>query len=175
MSCLFNSLEYFLNIASKDIRSKNCDFLENNNKIFDGIETKDLLELESDNYVKKMRKNSTWCCAIEIKTVCNIWNLKIIVSNIRRGDKLNSQIQFIPTNGINKLTKKINITWNCFHYEPVINDVIDGEKNIIVNKLNILNNLKNINYKSKKHSKKYKIYQNCFKTDCKSKLLQNRL
>ena len=60
MSCLFDSLEYFLNIPSKDVRSKICDFLENNQKIFDSMETKDLLELESNNYVKKMRKKSNF-------------------------------------------------------------------------------------------------------------------
>ena len=163
MSCLFNSLEYFLNITSSEIRSKICDFLENNKKIFDGIDTKDLLELESDNYVKKMRKNSTWGGAIEIKTACNIWNLEIIVCNIRNGDKNgdknDSQIQFIPNNGIDRLTKKIYITWNGFHYEPVRNKQNKDNKNInIHNSLNIDSNDSNkINHKNKKHKKKYEI------------------
>ena len=159
MSCLFNSLVYFLNIKSSEIRSKICDFLENNNKIFDRIDTKDLLELESDNYVKKMRKNSTWGGAIEIKAACNIWNLEIIVCNIRNGDRNDSQIQFIPNNGVNSLTKKIYITWNGFHYEPVRNNQNKNNKNInIHNSLNIDSN--KINHKNKKHQKKYEILNN---------------
>ena len=157
MSCLFNSLEYFLNIKSSEIRSKICDFLENNNKIFDGIDTKDLLEIESDNYVKKMRKNSTWGGAIEIKAACNIWNLEIIVCNIRNGDRNDSQIEFIPNNGLNSLTKKIYITWNGFHYEPVRNNQNKDNKNInIHNSLNIDSNDSNKKHqKNKKYQKKY--------------------
>jgi hypothetical protein len=160
MSCLFDSLEYFLNIPSIEIRSKICDFLENNKKLFDSIETKDLLELESDNYVKKMRKNSTWGGAIEIKAACNIWNLEIIVCNIRshdKDDKNNSQIQFIPNDGINDLTKKIYITWNGIHYEPVRNKLNKDKKKNIGNEQNNNSN-KFDNYK--KSPKKYKIINN---------------
>ena len=119
MSCLFDSLGYFLNIKSNKIRSIICDYLEKDNKLFDDIKTKDLLLLESKNYIKFMRKSSTWGGAIEIKSACNIWNLKIIVKNIRTDGKKKSRIKFIPTNGINSLTKKIKLLWNGIHYEPV--------------------------------------------------------
>jgi hypothetical protein len=158
MSCLFNSLEYFLELSSKDIRSKICDYLDNNKKLFDGVDTKDLLELESDNYVKKMRKNSTWGGAIEIKAACNIWNLEIIVYNIRNDDKNNSEIQFIPNNGIDVTTKKICLTWNGFHYEPVTNIQSKFNKKKKNNE-NMINNNDDNKYenKDKKKSKKYEI------------------
>lgn len=164
MSCLFISLEYFLELSSKDIRSKICDYLDNNKKIFDGMDTKDLLELESDNYVKKMRKNSTWGGAIEIKAACNIWNLEIIVYNIRNDDKNNSQIQFIPNNGIDLTTKKIYLTWNGFHYEPVTNIKSKFNKKKIYEENT--DNYKDNYYenkdknKDKKKSKKYEIIKN---------------
>lgn len=164
MSCLFNSLEYFLQIPSKEIREKICDYLDNNNVIFDGIETKELLLMESDNYINEMRKTSTWGGAIEIKAACNIWNLEIIVYNIRNmyqidTNKNNSQIQFIPNGEINNSIKKIYLTWNGFHYEPVK----DNLKKIEINKNNNLHNqnkldkiIKNRHQFKNKKNKKYK-------------------
>ena len=66
MSCLFDSLEYFLQISSNDIRSKICDYLTEDNQLIDGMNTKKLLLLESKNYIRNMRKKSTWGGAIEI-------------------------------------------------------------------------------------------------------------
>ena len=98
MSCLFNSLSYFINDkSSKDIRNIICDYLENN------------------NYIKNMRQTSTWGGAIEIQCACNIWNLKIIVHNIRERNAKN--IEFIPLN--RNFNKIIEITWNGGHYEPI--------------------------------------------------------
>lgn len=116
MSCLFNSLNYFLKEDSQKIRQKICDYLENNNKLIDGIDTKTILKMENKkNYIKNMRQPSTWGGAIEIQVACNLWNMKIIVHNIR--DKNNKKIEFIP---INKHFKKvIEITWNGGHYEPI--------------------------------------------------------
>ncbi len=141
MSCLFDSLEYFLQIPSNQIRSIICNYLEKGGKIVDGMKTKDLLLLESTNYIYEMRKNSTWGGAIEIKAACNIWNIKIIVNNIRKSEsKTNSQIEFIPMKGLNSKTRTINLTWNGFHYEPVrTNNNIDTR---FVNKLDKLIKLK---------------------------------
>ena len=50
MSCLFNSMSYFLKEDSNIIRQKICDYLENNDKIMDGIETKEILSMDSNNY-----------------------------------------------------------------------------------------------------------------------------
>ena len=71
-----------------------------------------------------MRKDNTWGGAIEIKSACNIWNLKIVVKNTRDNVNNNvenkSKIRFIPTYGKNSSTRKIYIMWNGVHYEPII-------------------------------------------------------
>ena len=46
MSCLFNSLSYFIKESSCQIRQKICDYLQSNLPIMDGIETSCVLELE---------------------------------------------------------------------------------------------------------------------------------
>lgn len=143
MSCLFDSLEYFLHIPSNKIRSEICDYLSEDNQLFDGMSTIDLLLLESKNYIQEMRKDNTWGSAIEIKSACNIWNIKIIIIDIRKIEKKN-QIKFIPFNGINLLTKKIKLTWNGFHYEPVKNNDKTIKNNPIImsgkKKYEIINN-----------------------------------
>jgi hypothetical protein len=118
MSCLFNSLSYFINEDSFKIRQKICDYLQENKPIIDGIETCEILKFESNNtntYVTNMRSTSTWGGAIEIQAACNIWNLQINVSNYR--DRNNRIIQFIPLK-IN-YEKTINIYWTGGHYEPI--------------------------------------------------------
>jgi hypothetical protein len=114
MSCLFNSISHFISENSGDARKKICDYLESNNDIMEGIQTKDVLNMESTNYIESMRNTSTWGGAIEIQAACNIWNMSIIVHNIRDN---NRKITFLPIrSGVNKT---INITWNGGHYEPI--------------------------------------------------------
>ena len=86
MSCLFNSLSYFINENSNDIRQKICDYLQKNLSIIDGIETSQVLELDNNsasNYITNMRSSSTWGGAIEIQVACNIWKISINVKNFR--------------------------------------------------------------------------------------------
>jgi len=118
MSCLFNSLSYFVNEDSYKIRQTICDYLQENKSIIDGLETRDVLTIESintDTYITNMRQTSTWGGAIEIQCACNIWNLQINVSNYR--DAGNRIIEFVPING--NITNTINIYWNGGHYEPI--------------------------------------------------------
>ena len=115
MSCLFNSLSYFIKEDSFNCRQQICDYLENNNIIIDGIQTKDVLLMESTNYIENMRKTSTWGGAIEIQAACNIWNMSVIVHDIRNSRK--DKITFIPLNST--VNKTINITWSGGHYEPI--------------------------------------------------------
>lgn len=116
MSCLFNSLQYFIkNKNSHEIRNIICDYLENNNKIIEDIDTLSILKMENKNYIRNMRKTSTWGGAIEIQAACNIWKFKIIVHNIRESN--GRTIEFIPLN--KNFNKIIHITWNGGHYEPI--------------------------------------------------------
>jgi len=117
MSCLFNSLSYFLDEDTNTIRQTICDYLGSNKPIMDGIETKQILLLsDGDNYVNHMRRTSTWGGAIEIQAACNIWNMDINVINIR-DNTIKKIIEFKPVCG--ESLKQITITWNGGHYEPV--------------------------------------------------------
>ena len=120
MSCLFNSLQYFIQEDSLQIRNKICDYLQENKPIIDGLETAEVLKFENNNvnhYISKMRSPSTWGGAIEIQAACNIWSIKINVSNYR--DAGNRIIEFIPLHG--NFEKTIGIYWNGGHYEPIRN------------------------------------------------------
>ena len=120
MSCLFDSISYFLKINGYNVRQKICDYLQQNNKIIDGLDTNYILSLEhnsSENYISKMRLIHTWGGAIEIQCACNIWGLCINVKNYR--DNNNRTIEFIPLN--NSYNKTIYVYWNGGHYEPITN------------------------------------------------------
>lgn len=115
MSCLFNSISYYVPESSNDIRQKICDYLQQNSKIMDGMETSDIINLELPNYVENMRKQSTWGGAIEIQCACNIWKIRVLVEDVRRQMK-HTVIEFIPINNIYE--KTINLKWSGGHYEP---------------------------------------------------------
>jgi hypothetical protein len=119
MSCLFISLDYFIKENSYIVRQKICDYLENNNTIIEGLDTKIILDMENTNYVTSMRNPSTWGGAIEIQAACNIWNLRIIVKDIRQNNIHNNVIEFIPIN--NCYERSISIEWSGGHYEPLRN------------------------------------------------------
>ena len=115
MSCLFNSLSYFFKEDSQVIRNKICDYLQQNQPIMDGIETRDILQMEERNYVQNMRKPSTWGGAIEIQVACILWNVQIHVSNYR--DHNAKKIIFVPLN--HPTNQYIELYWTGGHYEPI--------------------------------------------------------
>lgn len=123
MSCLFNSMSYFFKKSSYDIRQSICNYLQENKPIIDGLDTHFILSLDhssAENYISRMRNTSTWGGAIEIQAACNIWNVQIIVHNIR--DRNGNKINFLPIDSSNNNSNTINITWSGGHYEPVRNN-----------------------------------------------------
>ena len=46
MSCLFDSLSYFINLDSKNIRQNICNYLESNNSLIEGLDTSVILSLD---------------------------------------------------------------------------------------------------------------------------------
>jgi len=116
MSCLFNSLSFFIKDDSFKIRQTICDYLDENKPIIDGLDTKEILKYENDNYIQNMRNTSTWGGAIEIQCACNIWNVRIIVLNNR--DTGNRSIEFIQLSGQYGWT--IYLHWTGGHYEPLL-------------------------------------------------------
>ncbi len=115
MSCLFHSLSYFLPYNSNDLRQNICNYLQENKPIIEGLDTKMILDMERKNYIHHMRNTSTWGGAIEIQVACNLYNVKIIVKDIRHQQGKN--IEFIPLH--KKIEREICITWNGGHYEPL--------------------------------------------------------
>ena len=115
MSCLFNSLSYFIPENNYNIRQKICDYLEENKPIIEGLDTQFILDLENPNYIRDMRNTSTWGGAIEIQAASSIWSLRIIVKNYRNND--GKDIEFIPLN--QNYQKTIQVYWTGGHYEPI--------------------------------------------------------
>ena len=128
MSCLFNSLSHFIapQTDPQAIRQRICDYLQSNSPIIDGMATHDVLQLDSfntpDQYIGAMRSPSTWGGAIEIQAACNIWNARIVVHDIRKGNIQGQKqsIEFLPisTDTINVADKTFELEWSGGHYEP---------------------------------------------------------
>ena len=117
MSCLFDSLSYFIKEDSFKIRQMICDYLQENKPIIEGLETSEILKFENQDYIANMRLISTCGGGIEIQCACNIWNIQINVENYRENN--NKKMEFIPLHGNSE--KIINIFWNGGHYEPIKN------------------------------------------------------
>jgi len=126
MSCLFNSMSHFIKEdgGPSGIRQRICDYLEKNLPILEGMETRDVLQLEAPtaaHYISNMRHSSTWGGAIEIQCACNIWNAQIIVHDIR-GHNFgnNNKIEFVPLKSVNTQphSLELHLEWSGGHYEP---------------------------------------------------------
>ena len=119
MSCLFNSLNYFItDHNSSQIRNKICDYLQENKPIMDGLDTQTILSFENpvpSKYIENMRLMSTWGGGIEIQAACNIWKFRILVNNHRNPGS--PDIEFLPVSSV--YNKTIQIYWNGGHYEPI--------------------------------------------------------
>ena len=134
MSCLFNSLSHFIapQTDPQAIRHRICDYLHANLPIIDGMATHDVLQMDSkttDQYISAMRSPCTWGGAIEIQAACNIWNARIVVHDIRKGNIQGQKqsIEFLPistdtinaTNATNSPDKTFTLEWSGGHYEPI--------------------------------------------------------
>jgi len=118
MSCLFNSMSHFLPLSSDQIRSDICGYLAADHPLIDGIETRQILELDAGaNYINKMRNPRTWGGAIEIQAACNLWRLRIVVRNICTRDRTRPSIEFLPVTA--SFDRTIELEWSGGHYEPV--------------------------------------------------------
>ena len=126
MSCLFNSLSHFIpQTDPQTIRQRICDYLQANSPIIDGMDTHEVLQLDSpnssepDQYIGAMRIPSTWGGAIEIQAACNIWSVRIIVHDIRGGGQGQGHtlIEFLPVATV-AIDKTFELEWSGGHYEP---------------------------------------------------------
>jgi hypothetical protein len=118
MSCLFQSLSYFIkNLDENQLRKEICDYLEKNPKIFEDFQLNELTiitdNMNLSQYISHMRNPSTWGSALELKCFCNIYNVVVIVHYRNR------QIEFLPNSNTNNPIGKINIGYTGNHYFPI--------------------------------------------------------
>lgn len=122
MSCLFDSLSYFIDGTPDELRQYIADYLEDGGEIIDGMDTSTVLALDTDHgngdpasYIRKMRRSSTWGGGVELIAASTIWDLKILVHNIR--DRDGEVIEFLPLNAAP--VGEIALEWNGSHYTAI--------------------------------------------------------
>ena len=119
MSCLFNSLSYFLdNMNGSQLRKIIVDNMSRDPIIIESkLKVSNIIKYEFrnmtlKNYIKKMSLSSEWGGAVEIKVFCELFHYKVNVIVLRT----RKTIEFIPENNIKR---EVTITWNGSHYEPI--------------------------------------------------------
>lgn len=119
MSCLFDSLSYYIDATPDQLRQYIADYLEDNGDVIDGMDTRDVLAMDPDHgggdaeaYIRKMRRSSTWGGSIELAAASEIFRLIIRVHNIR--DRDGEVIEFLPVHG--KPVGVAEISWSGNHY-----------------------------------------------------------
>jgi hypothetical protein len=118
MSCLFDSLSFFVKRPSSEIRNEICDYLEKDPLLMDDVLASKIIEVESgktlQEYVALMRHTSTQGGAIEINVFIKLWKLSVFVFS----QPTHRWIEFInpddPTN-------IIRLVWFGNHYAPITN------------------------------------------------------
>ena len=124
MSCLYNSLARLHHgMNASQLRQTLCDYLLTN-PILGSMHAADSIKYDNNNmdislrdYVNRMRNNSEWGGAIEIKAYCDLYNRNVTVRSIPN----NKNIEFISENKATVLDK---IYWTGNHYEPVSSTLI---------------------------------------------------
>ena len=124
MSCLFQSLSAFIqNTDAAMLRHIIADYLEKNPVLYDEIKMADIVAWEEgspslQHYVARMRMQSTWGGAIEIKAFCDMFHVCVDVVVLR--DR--KSIRFEPSTpppSFDSEKRVFSITWNGYHYEPL--------------------------------------------------------
>lgn len=115
MSCLFDSLGYFLKLNGSFVRQEICNYLESNNPIIKDLDTKLILDLEDSSYIQKMRRQNVWGGSNEILAACNIWKIKV---NVFINNEKTKKIEMLPIDG--NYIKIVNLIWKGNHYDPVL-------------------------------------------------------
>lgn len=82
MSCLFDSLSFFTQHNSRELRTKVVSYLSTNPVLMNDATFEEIMKWEeSDNgrYLQSMDLDSTWGGAIEIKAFVNLFNVNVFV------------------------------------------------------------------------------------------------
>ena len=123
MSCLFQSLSSYVSHQDySKLRQDICDFLETNPNILDDMPLDKVVELDNisiNDYIKHMRNNATWGGAIEIKSFCEMYQVNVIVINIRNNSQDKDSSKEIKFTSSKPSNRWVGITWSGGHFEPI--------------------------------------------------------
>ena len=61
------------------VRNEICTYLEENNSIIEGLNTKNILDLDRNKYIESMRNTTTSGGGIEIVAASNIYKIRICI------------------------------------------------------------------------------------------------
>lgn len=111
MSCLFKSIGSCIKKNPNQVRNEICTYLEENNSIIEGLNTKNILDLDRNKYIESMRNTTTSGGGIEIAAASNIYRIRICIYS-----KKNNPIIFIPLD--NNYHKTINLFYTGNHFMP---------------------------------------------------------
>lgn len=141
MSCLFDSIaSYTRNCTSHALRQMVADYLRENpvfwgemrfKEVFDLFEPQDVHFCTSvEDYIDRMRQESTWGGALEIQCICNMFQI-----GVRVHTGLPLPIEFFPASSIrvsprdgnhgnhgdhmDHVIHVLDISWNGYHFESV--------------------------------------------------------
>ena len=116
MSCLYDSFSHLQpDFSSRDLRDIICHYLKKNPTI-NGMSAKEYIHWEKgiplQQYIKIMRRQSSWGGGIEIKCYCDIFKRNVLVQS----QPNHKRIEFLSK----RKTKVWDIIhWNGYHYTPI--------------------------------------------------------
>lgn len=137
MSCLFDSIaSYTRNCTSRALRQMVADYLSENplfwgdmrfNEVFALFEPYDVHFCGSvEDYIERMRHESTWGGALEIQCICNMFQI-----GVRVHTGLPLPIEFFPASSgrtpardTDQVLHVLDISWNGCHFESVPTHVL---------------------------------------------------
>jgi hypothetical protein len=86
--------------------------------VFEWFDEKDVHHCRHvDDYIHVMRNDSTWGGALEIQSICNMFNIGI---RVHTGGRI--PIEFVPAAAIKPLSPIeyiLDITWNGCHFQAI--------------------------------------------------------
>jgi hypothetical protein len=119
MSCLFVAIGKFINLPPEIVRSVICDYLDQSGPLIDDTRTDELFpNTDRRTYVTAMRQSSTWGGGLEIRAACCIWNIRIVVHNMRDRQTGAQPIVFTP-HICRRAPHEMHLSWTGGHYELI--------------------------------------------------------
>ena len=123
MSCLFDSLSFFTEHSSRELRSKIVSYLHTNPVLMNDATFTEIMSwenAESGSYLQSMNQDSTWGGSIEIKAFVNLFNTNVNV-HIPQNKRV---VEFVRDESQRHAFPTVNILWTGNHFvslQPVQN------------------------------------------------------